>query len=143
MDNIIPLLRRERGIKQRDLARSLEVSPSFLCKVEKGLVEPTVIFMTSCAGYFNEPVDTVFPRETRTRADLLNSKCAGNNLWSVRRRKNIKQKSLADLIGCSPSYLSKVEKGQQIPNEHFRKKCARILKTRETELFPEIPAAAL
>lgn len=135
MDNIIPLLRRRKGVKQRDLARSLDVSPSFLCKVEKGLAEPTEGFMTSCAVFFDESVETVFPEESLPH---INPLLQGNNLWSVRRKKNIKQNRLADMLGCSPSYLSKVEKGLQSPNEHFRKKCARILKTKETELFPEI-----
>jgi len=138
LSNKLSYLRRERGIKQYSLAKILEVSPSFLCKIEKGLQEPTDIFKNRCAVYFNEQVESIFPVMENKKEIIFNETTAGrNNLWTVRLKKNLKQNKLAELLGCSPSYLSKIEKGLQEPNSIFKKKCAKILKIKEMELFPE------
>ncbi len=138
MGNKLALLRRTRGIKQYDLAQTLEVSPSFLCKIEKGLQEPTEIIKNKCADFFNEKVESIFSLvEDKRRIDIISGNNLTNNLWTFRTKKNIKQNRLAELLGCSPSYLSKIEKGLQEPNSIFKKKCAKILKIKEMELFPE------
>jgi len=138
LGNKLSILRRTKGIKQYDLARVLEVSPSFLCKIEKGLFEPTEVFKKKCADYFNEKVDVIFsiPDDIK-RIIIPGNEFLNNNLWRVRLKKNLKQNKLAELIGCSPSYLSKIEKGLQEPNESFKKKCAKVLKIKEAELFPK------
>lgn len=139
MDNLLPLFRRTKSIRQRELAKALDVSPSYLCKVEKGLVLPTESFMKSCSVFLDEPVDRLFPglNTSRRHSDL--NAALSNNLWSVRQRKEIKQNRLAEMLGCSPSYLSKVENGSQCPSDLFKRKCARLLKTKVSELFPETP----
>ena len=137
LENRISFLRRTKGIKQYDLARVLEVSPSFLCKIEKGLQEPTDIFKNKCADYFNERVESIFSLvDERKGNNHVTGESTHNNLWIVRIKKNLKQNKLAELLGCSPSYLSKIEKGLQSPNVTFRKKCAKILRIKEIELFP-------
>lgn len=137
MGNKISFLRRAKGIKQYDLAKSLDVSPSFLCKIEKGLIEPTEAFKKKCSAFFNEKEDALFNLSEEKKGVILHENEANNNLWSIRIRKNLKQNKLAELIGCSPSYLSKIEKGFQEPNIAFKKKCAKILRIKEIELFPE------
>ncbi len=136
LENKLSLLRRTRGIKQYDLARTLEVSPSFLCKIEKGLQEPTDVFKNKCAAYFDQNAELIFSVQENKDDLISGDEFTANNLWAVRLKKNIKQNKLAELIGCSPSYLSKIEKGLQKPNGLFKKKCAKILKTKEIELFP-------
>ncbi len=137
MDNLIPVIRRKKKIKQLDLAKALEVSPSYLCKVEKGLVEPTEAFRESCSVILGESLESIFPAQCDKKSMVLNEHTASNNLWNVRLKKNIKQVRLAEQLECSPSYLSKIEKGLQQPNDKFKKKCAKILKVKESELFPE------
>ncbi|HPJ34486.1 MAG TPA: helix-turn-helix transcriptional regulator [Spirochaetota bacterium] len=137
MENIIPILRRKNKIKQLDLARELDVSPSYLCKVEKGLVDPTDSFIESCSVILNESKDVIFPPEGKKKVTTFHEKNFTNNIWNVRQKRKIKQNRLAEMLECSPSYLSKIEKGLQQPNDKFRKKCAKILKIKETELFPE------
>ncbi len=138
MENLIPILRREKKIKQLDLAKALDVSPSYLCKVEKGLVTPTESFRELCAAFLGEKIDFIFPPHGEKRSIQINELTAANNIWNVRQKKNIKQNRLAELLDCSPSYLSKIEKGLQQPNEKFKKKCAKILKIKEAELFPDM-----
>jgi transcriptional regulator with XRE-family HTH domain len=136
--NRLSFLRRIKGIKQCNLAKALDISPSFLCKIEKGLFEPTDILKEKCALFFNEDIGYIFLPDSNKKLELLTKVGSVNNhLWSVRIKRNIKQNKLAELIGCSPSYLSKIEKGLQEPNAVFKKKCAKILKIKETELFPD------
>ncbi|MCL1833494.1 MAG: helix-turn-helix domain-containing protein [Leptospirales bacterium] len=138
MANRLSFLRRIKGIKQCNLAKALDISPSFLCKIEKGLFEPTDILKEKCAFFFNEDIESIFLPDSNNKPEFLTKIGSVNNhLWSVRSKKNIKQNKLAELIGCSPSYLSKIEKGLQEPNAAFKKKCAKILKIKETELFPD------
>lgn len=137
MENIIPVIRRRKKIKQLDLAKALDVSPSYLCKVEKGLVEPTDTFRELCSSFLGENPEIIFPLQGVKNNLNLGEKPFINNIWSVRQKKNIKQNKLAELLDCSPSYLSKIEKGLQQPNDKFKKKCAKILKIKESELFPD------
>ena len=136
MHTIIPIIRRQRRIMQKAMAQALNVSPSYLCKIEKGIQEPNEAFKDACASYLGLPVDEIFPDKPHKGNSKNLPGNSGNNLWSNRCEKGIKQKYLDQLIGCSPSYLSKVEKGLQKPNDRFKKKCARILKIKEADLFP-------
>lgn len=136
MDNMLPLLRRKRMITQRDLARMLDVSPSYLCKVEKGMIEPAETFRNSCADFFNDTVENIFVVKPVMHMEHQGEARFHNNLWSARIKKNIKQNQLAGQLGCSPSYLSRIEKGLQLPSIKFRRQCAKILKISESELFP-------
>ncbi len=138
LNNILRIVRRKRNITQTRMAGDLNVSPSYLCKVEKGTQEPSPQFMKACAHYLDMPEEELFP----ARRSALNSTLARerqelkNNLWLKRMEKNLKQYELARMIGCSPSYLSKIEKGFQRPTETFKKKCAQVLKVKQNLLFP-------
>jgi len=133
---MIPYFRREKGIKQIDLARALKVSPSYLCKIEKGSQEPTDKFIKEISEYMGVPQKELFPAKRRKKDKIKKiNNTYSNKLWSVRRERGIKQYELAKKLNCSPSYLSKVEKGLQQPNDQFKKKCAKILKVKEVELF--------
>lgn len=136
MDNMLPVLRRKKMIKQRDLAKLLDVSPSYLCKVEKGMIEPADTFRNSCADFFNDTVENIFFIKPALKMDNHGNGRFHNNVWAARIKKKIKQNRLAVLLGCSPSYLSRIEKGMQQPSIKFKKQCARILKISESELFP-------
>lgn len=137
MENKISLLRRQKGIKQYNLARSLNVSPSHLCKIERGIVEPDDNFIKHCSEFFNENTEFIFSADGHHEGSLRLCNKMSNNLWAARHDRKIKQNKLAELLGCSASYLSRIEKGIQEPNTEFKKKCARILKKKQKELFPE------
>lgn len=135
MENMIPYIRRKRNISQYQMAKALNVSPSYLCKIEKGTQTPTEKFKQACAKYLGVPLSLLFPDNLDREKVRSLSRGFKNKLWSVRKEKKLKQYELAQLLRCSPSYLSKVEKGLQEPTQQFKKLCARILKTREAELF--------
>ncbi len=142
MSNLLPVVRRTKRVTQRDLAKALDISPSYLCKIEKGFIMPDDNFKNSCAAILGEPVAIIFPCENPADSETVNSLFL-NNLWAVRNKKNIRQNKMAEMLGCSPSYLSRIENGTQCPSEVFKKKCARILKTKASELFPDIKPVIL
>ena len=133
-ENRILFIRREKKIKQRDLAAALGVSPSYLCKIEKTVQEPTDKFVKACSEYLGVSENELFSEPHKKMKDKHQFK---NKLWEIRQAKGIKQYELARMLECSPSYLSKVEKGLQCPNNKLRKLCARALKIKEKELFQE------
>jgi len=59
------------------------------------------------------------------------------NLLKVKRwEASIKQYELANLLGCSASYLSMIENGRIEPTDVFKTKAAMILKIEGDVLFP-------
>lgn len=60
---MIPYFRREKNIKQIDLAKDLKVSPSYLCKIEKGFQEPTEKFMKEISEYLDVAMNELFPQK--------------------------------------------------------------------------------
>ena len=150
MTTLLPYIRRLRKIKQNDMAKALDVSPAYLCKVEKGIMEPTERFKKQCAAFLKTTIAELFPekkidsakietiskREKRRKTPASAAAHAENNLWRYRTQKGVQQNDLAAALGCSPSYLSKVEKGHSEPTGEFRKRCARALKVKESVLFP-------
>ena len=116
------------------MAKDLEVSPSYLCRVENGLQAPSQIFRKICAEYLEVTLENLFPQKINKKKleEIGSSK---NKLWLARKKKNIKQNELAKNLGCTPSFLCKVEKGQKVPSDKFKKKCAKILKIKEVDLF--------
>lgn len=136
MDNNISHLRRQKGIKQNDMARDINVSPSYLCKVEKGQTVPGEDFIEKCAEYLEVSPDALFKKgEILVVQEESEEGSYINRLWEARRKRKMKQYELARMLGCSPSYLSRIEKGLQQPTIAFRKRCAKILKIKEIELF--------
>jgi putative transcriptional regulator len=134
VETTIPFVRRQKKIKQNDMARALNVSPAYLCKVEKGIMRPTDSFKKQCALYLKSTINDLFPKKVDYSRFSL-KKNPGNRLWEFRQKKGIKQNDLAKSLKCSPSYLSKVEKGHSEPTADFKKKCSKILNIREKEIF--------
>lgn len=135
MANILPYIRRKMKLKQNDLARALKVSPSYLCKIENGTMEPNEKFITNCSEYLNIPRGVLFPDKVKKEKISTMEINQKNKIWTVRQQKGIKQYELAKLLKCSPSYLSKIEKGLQRPSKSFKNRCAKLLKVKVQELF--------
>lgn len=135
MANILPYIRRKMKLKQNDLAKALGVSPSYLCKIENGTMEPNEKFMDSCAEYLKVPRTVLFPTKVQKEKISTMEMNQKNRLWTVRQQKGIRQYELAKLLKCSPSYLSKIEKGLQKPSMNFKNRCAKLLKVKMQELF--------
>ena len=60
MTNRIEALRRERGIRQEDLAQALGVSRQTIISLEKGKYNPSLALALRLARYFAVPVEAIF-----------------------------------------------------------------------------------
>lgn len=137
MKNLIPYVRRKQRISQIELARKIGVSPSYLCKIEKSIQEPSLSFIKRCEEILNVNRDELFPE--RLTKNTITAICTNqaHPLWLERKKIGMKQIDLANRVQCSPSYLSKVERYQLQPTEFFKRQCAKVLKKSELDLFPE------
>lgn len=60
MKNRIEEIRRERGIRQEDFARSLGVSRQTISSLERGRYNPSIFLAYKIARYFEMSIEEVF-----------------------------------------------------------------------------------
>jgi len=59
----------------------------------------------------------------------------GKRLKEIRKRKNISQEELAELIGMEPNNISKLESGEHLPKKENLEKLCDVLEIEPKELF--------
>ncbi|MBR9648184.1 helix-turn-helix transcriptional regulator [Clostridium tyrobutyricum] len=57
--------RIERGIKQIDFSKQLGITPQYLCRIEKGEIEPRRDLMMKIAELLDEDVKELFFKNSR------------------------------------------------------------------------------
>lgn len=60
MKNRLEELRKERGIKQEELAAILEVSRQTIGSLENGRYNPSILLAFKIAKYFNMSIEEIF-----------------------------------------------------------------------------------
>ena len=60
MKNRLEALRREKGIRQEDLAQALNVSRQTIISLEKGKYNPSLALAFRLARYFALPIEEIF-----------------------------------------------------------------------------------
>jgi putative transcriptional regulator len=60
LKNRLEELRKQRGIKQEELAEILEVSRQTIGSLENGRYNPSIILAIKIARYFNKGVEEIF-----------------------------------------------------------------------------------
>ena len=60
MKNRLEEIRKERGIKQEELAAALEVSRQTIGSLENGRYNPAIILAFKLARYFNMSIEDIF-----------------------------------------------------------------------------------
>ena len=68
MKNNLEALRRERGIRQEDLASALGVSRQTVISLEKGRYNPSLALAFRLSRYFGLPIEEIFD-DSDERAD--------------------------------------------------------------------------
>ena len=63
MKNRLEEIRKERGIKQEELAAALEVSRQTIGSLENGRYNPSIILAFKLARYFNMSIEEFFISE--------------------------------------------------------------------------------
>jgi len=60
MKNRLEALRKEKGIRQEDLAQALGVSRQTVISLEKGKYNPSLALAFKLARYFGMPIESIF-----------------------------------------------------------------------------------
>ncbi|MCL2717408.1 MAG: helix-turn-helix transcriptional regulator [Lachnospiraceae bacterium] len=60
MKNRIEEIRKERGLKQEELAEVLEVSRQTISSLENGRYNPSIILAFKVAAYFDMQIEEIF-----------------------------------------------------------------------------------
>lgn len=60
MRNRLEQIRKERGIKQEELAEALEVSRQTISSLENGRYNPSIILAFKIARYFGMQIEDIF-----------------------------------------------------------------------------------
>lgn len=60
MKNRLEEIRKERGIKQEELAAALEVSRQIIGSLENGRYNPSITLAFKLARYFNMSIEDIF-----------------------------------------------------------------------------------
>lgn len=60
MKNRLEEIRKERGIKQEELAAALDVSRQTIGSLENGRYNPSIILAFKLARYFNMSIEDIF-----------------------------------------------------------------------------------
>lgn len=60
MKNILEKLRKERGIKQEELALEMEVSRQTISSLESGKYNPSILLAFKLAKYFDMAIEDIF-----------------------------------------------------------------------------------
>lgn len=67
MKNNLEELRKERGVKQEELADVLKVSRQTISSLENGRYNPSIILAFKIAEYFNKKIEEIFIYEGEKR----------------------------------------------------------------------------
>lgn len=67
MKNHLEKIRKQRGIKQEDLANALEVSRQTIGSLENGRYNPSIILAFKIALYFNMSIEEIFIYEEEVK----------------------------------------------------------------------------
>lgn len=67
MKNRLEEIRKERGIKQEELAAALEVSRQTIDSLENGRYNPSITLAFKLARYFNMSIEDIFIYEEKNQ----------------------------------------------------------------------------
>ena len=67
MKNRLEELRKQRGIRQEELANALEVSRQTIGSLENGRYNPSILLAFKIARYFNLSIEEIFIYEEEER----------------------------------------------------------------------------
>lgn len=60
MKNCVEQIRKEKGIRQEELAAALEVSRQTISSLENGRYNPSILLAFRIARYFGKPIEEIF-----------------------------------------------------------------------------------
>lgn len=113
----IRLFREKKGIGLSELAARAELSYSYICEIERGLVSPSIKALKKIASCLNVPVGRIINPDGSL----------GAKLSAVREEQGLNKAQLARKAGLSPGLIGQIEKGKVQPSLHTLEKLSGAL----------------
>lgn len=122
-------IRKQKKLKQRDLAKILNVERSTYSGWETGKDTIPLRKLIELSNYYNLSIDYLTglnnKKEYMFVSENINPIAIGKEIKIVRKEKNLKQKDLAKILKISPSTYSVYENGKILINTSFIYKFAK------------------
>ena len=122
-------IRKRKKLKQRDLAKILNVERSTYSGWETGKDTIPLRKLIELSNYYNLSIDYLTglnnKKEYMFVSENINPIAIGKEIKIVRKEKNLKQKDLAKILKISPSTYSVYENGKILINTSFIYKFAK------------------
>ena len=116
-------IRKQKKLKQRDLAKILNVERSTYSGWETGKDTIPLRKLIELSNYYNLSIDYLTglnnKKEYMFVSENINPIAIGKEIKIVRKEKNLKQKDLAKILKISPSTYSVYENGKILINTSF------------------------
>lgn len=116
--NRLSLLREELDLKQNDLAKILGVNRVNISNWENNKEIIPLEKLNICANYFNTSFDYITEltdiKYFKSNNTVLDKKLIGNRIIELRKKYNLTQQQLADVLNTSHSTISAYENGKTL-----------------------------
>lgn len=109
--------REEKGLSLQELSTLADISYSYLCEIEKGVVLPSIRSLRKIASGLKISLKNL----------MSSSVSLGAKLASLRKEQGLKQAELARKSGLSPGLIGQIEKGKVEPSLKTVEKIASAL----------------
>mgnify|MGYP004466120529 CR=1 FL=1 len=123
--NRLKELREQKGMKQSELGRLLNVNNSAISKYESGKLQLTDDTLIKLSDIFGVSIDYILSRNDNDDIPPRIS-MTGNRIKTLRTEYNLTQRQLADILGLTPKMISFYESGQRVPPIDIVEKLANI-----------------
>ncbi len=134
-------LRKEKHLRQVDVADALHINQNTLSRYEDDLREPDITVLIKFADYYRVSLDFLVRRSNDNWMDdiAVNSipkrMAVGNYIREVRKAKNLSQTFVAESIGMWNEYLSDIERGIRLPPVDYIGPLANVLEMTDEERY--------
>lgn len=111
-------LREEHELKQQDLANILKVNRVNISNWEKGKEIIPLSKLNIYANYFNVSLNYLVKlsdnKNNSSNIEIIDKKLVGSRLREVRKKNNLTQKELANILNTTQSTISDYENGANL-----------------------------
>lgn len=121
----IKYYRTKLGMTQEELAERAGINRSYLAGLERGRRNTTLKTVEMLAQALGvSSVDLVGSADVLPEKKLIKS--FGEKLFALRKRDNLSQRQLGEILGVSGSHIGALERGEKMPNAPLILKIADI-----------------
>lgn len=121
----IRMLRLEKGMMQKEMAKKAGLAPKYMVHIERGLHKPSRYSLSLLGEVLGEDLMPYWERTLKWRKKLavsekIDGDTIGERIKKFRLATGYSQPEFAELIGCADKTIYCWESGRQVPIKHYR-----------------------